>query len=128
MLRVAAATMHRTPHHGDRLEPAIDRAHLARMTLGERSLEARGAGNCSTARPGFCCRAWTTRRPRPSRLSPTPSRARRADRRLVGGGRGRGGGRATDGTGPESLAEALARLAGALGEARAAIVRLLSPQ
>lgn len=129
MFALSAAPMHRTStSRRPAPEPAIDSAHLKRMTLGERSLEVEVL-QLFDRQAGILL----------SRMDDAPpetilvfAHTLKGSARAIGAWSVAAAAEAvegaTDGTGPESLAEALARLAGALGEARAAIVRLLSPQ
>ncbi len=110
------------------IEPVIDAAHLKRMTLGEKSLE-------NEVLQLFDRQADILL----ARMNDAPPEAIMVfAHTLKGSARGIGAWSvaaaaeavegATDGTGPESLAEALDRLAWAIGDAQAAIARLLSAQ
>jgi hypothetical protein len=131
MLGLSAAPMHRTtPTSTSRrtaAERALDTAHLHRMTLGERSLEVKVL-QLFDRQAGLLL----------ARMNDAPPEAIMAfAHTLKGSARGIGAWGvaaaaeavegATDGTGPESLADALVRLAGSIGEARAAIAGHLLP-
>jgi HPt (histidine-containing phosphotransfer) domain-containing protein len=109
------------------VEPAIDIAHLKRMTLGERSLEIEILQLFDRQASILL-----------ARMNDAPPEAIMVfAHTLKGSARGIGAWGvaaaaeavegATDGTGPESLADALVRLAGSIGEARAAIAGHLRP-
>jgi HPt (histidine-containing phosphotransfer) domain-containing protein len=124
----AAAVMHRTPPvPRPAVAPALDLAHLKRMTLGERSLEIEVL-QLFDRQAGLLL----------GRMDDAPPEDIMAfAHTLKGSARGIGAWSvaaaaeavegATDGTAPESLAEALTRLAGAISEARAAIADHLAP-
>ena len=128
MLAIFETPMHRTStSRRPAAEPAIDIAHLRRMTLGERSLEVEVLQLFDRQASILL-----------ARMNDAPPEAIMAfAHTLKGSARGIGAWGlagaaeavegATDGTGPESLADALVRLAGAIDEARAAIARHLSP-
>ena len=128
MFAAAVASMHRTPTiRRPTVAPAIDLAHLKRMTLGEHSLEVEVL-QLFDRQAGILL----------GRMDDAPPETIMAfAHTLKGSARGIGAWSvaeaaeavegATDGTAPESLAEALARLAGAIGEARAAIADHLAP-
>jgi hypothetical protein len=121
--------MHRTPPvPRPAVAPALDLAHLKRMTLGERSLEIEVL-QLFDRQAGLLL----------GRMDDAPPEdIMTFAHTLKGSARGIGAWSvaaaaeavegATDGTAPESLAEALTRLAGAIGEARAAIADHLAPQ
>jgi HPt (histidine-containing phosphotransfer) domain-containing protein len=103
------------------VEPAIDAAHLKRMTLGERSLEIEVLRLFERQANVLL-----------ARMNDAPPEAIMVfAHTLKGSARGIGAWAvaaaaeavesATGGAGPESLADALARLAGSIGEAQAAI-------
>ena len=127
MLALSVVPINRTSRRAS-AEPAIDAAHLKRMTLGEQSLEAEVLRLFDRQAEILL-----------ARMSDAPPEAIMVfAHTLKGSARGIGawvvaaaaeaveGG--TDGTGPQSLAEALDRLASAIGDARMAIDRLLSPR
>jgi HPt (histidine-containing phosphotransfer) domain-containing protein len=119
--------MHRTStSRRPAVEPAIDTAHLKRMTLGERSLEIEVL-QLFDRQAGMLL----------ARMNDAPPETIMVfAHTLKGSARGIGAWAvaaaaeavegATDGTGPESLADALARLAGSIREAQAAIARHLT--
>lgn len=127
MLALTAAPMDRTStSRRPAVEPAIDTAHLKRMTLGERSLEVEVL-QLFDRQAGILL----------ARMNDAPPEAILVfAHTLKGSARGIGAWEvaaaaeavegATDGAGPESLADALSRLAGSIGEARAAIASHLA--
>lgn len=127
MLALSAAPRNRTSR-SSRAEPAIDAAHLKRMTLGEQSLEAEVLQLFDRQAEMLM-----------ARMNDAPPEAVMVlAHTLKGSARGIGAWTvaaaaeavegATDGTGPQSLAEALDRLGSAIDDARAEIGVLLSPR
>jgi hypothetical protein len=122
MFAISETPMHRTST--SRLpggEPAVDIAHLRRMTLGERSLEAevlqlfdRQASILLTRMNGA-----------PPEAIVVFAHTLKGSARGIGAWGVAAAAEAVEGAaggiGPESLADALARLAGSIGEAQAAI-------
>ena len=122
MFELTEAPMRRTlTTQRQPVEPALDTGHLRRMTLGERSLEIEVLRLFERQASILL-----------ARMSDAPPEAIMIfAHTLKGSARGIGAWGvaaaaeavegATGGAGPESLADALARLAGSIGEAQAAI-------
>lgn len=129
MFAASVVSVHRTStFRHPAIEPAIDLAHLKRMTLGDLSLEIEVL-QLFDRQAGILL----------GRMDDAPPESIMVfAHTLKGSARGIGAWSvasaaeavegATDGTAPESLAEALTRLAGAIGDARAAIASHLAPQ